>query len=100
MRRLLVAGVLLGLCVGYAQAQQPAPTPSPGGGAGAGLVLTPGGDAGARLVLTLSEEQTKLIVDLLGQAQCGALSVSTLALCQNMTALLEEIRRQAREQHK
>lgn len=85
MRRLLVAGVLLGLSWS-AGAQQL--TPAPLGGEAPGVTLR------------LTVEQTKLIVDVLGQAQCGALSVSSLALCQSMTELLQEIRRQAREQQK
>ncbi len=86
MRRLfLVAGVLLGVS-GNAGAQQLPPPPTGGQAVGVTLKLT--------------VEQTKLIVDVFGQAQCGALSVSTLALCQRMTELLEEIRRQAREQIK
>lgn len=88
MRRLvLLVGVLLVLTAARPQAQQLPPPPAP-----TADLPVPG------VTLKLTVEQTKLIVDVFGQAQCGPLSVSTLALCQSMAALLDEIRRQAREQ--
>jgi len=85
MRRFLLAGALLGLYAG-AEAQQ--------------LPQAPTGVVAPGVSLHLTLEQTKLIVDVFGQAQCGPLSVSSLALCQSMTDLLKEIRGQAAEQLK
>lgn len=86
MRRLLVAGVLLLGMQGGSSAQQLPPATSSGAAPGVHLDLT--------------LEQTKLIVDVLGQAQFGPLTVSSMAMAQRVTELLGAIREQAKAQAK
>lgn len=82
MRLLLVAGVLLGLSWS-AEAQQLPPAPAG----------TPPG-----VSLSLTAEQTRLIVQTLGQIGCQ--TVTQFTICEEARDLLREIQRQAREQIK
>jgi hypothetical protein len=85
MRRFLLSGaLLLALCSG-AWAQQNTPPPI-------------GGLSAAGIHLELTEGQTKLIVDTLGQIGCQ--NVAQLAVCDEAKELRREIARQAKPQVK
>ncbi len=83
MRRLIAAVVLLGLSVG-ADAQQLPPPPSDPGAVGVSLKL--------------SVEQLQLIVQSLPSIGCQ--NVQQLIVCNKAIALIEELKRQAKEQVK
>lgn len=79
MLRGIAALVLLGLCVGHAQAQQP-------------LTVPP------QVHLTLTVDEAKLIVETLGQIGCQ--NVQQMMLCQSAAVVLRSIQSQVREQQK
>ncbi len=82
MRRLIAAGVLLGLGVyGGAQAQQ-----------------LPQIDKAPPIKLELSVEQVQIIVQSLPSIGCQ--NVQQLIVCNKAIALIEELKRQAKEQVK